>query len=106
LVTDIAIWNAPLPAVRYGSRGVAATHADVTGRRAGHEFTEADYVPVRTYLKTTRAVVQAQPAPVAIVSTVDAGSATDVGRAQAAIQLYSSIFNYREPPAGRLSIRV
>jgi hypothetical protein len=51
-------------------------------------------------------VVQAQPAPVEIVSTVNAGNAMDVGRAQAAIQLYSSIFNYREPPAGRLSVRV
>jgi hypothetical protein len=105
LVTDIAIWNAPLPSVRYGSRGAAATHADVTGQRAGHEFTAADYVPVRTYLKTIRAVVQAQPVPVEIVSTVHDSSAIAVGRAQAAIQLYSSIFNYRDAPAGRLSVR-
>jgi hypothetical protein len=106
LVTDIAIWNAaPLP-VRYGGRGAAAIHADVTGQSAGQEFAEADYVPVKTYLKSVRAVVPAEPAPVEIVSTVQERSAIDFGRAQAAIQLYSSIFNYRDPPAGRLSVRV
>jgi hypothetical protein len=106
LVNDIAIWNAPLPSVRYGGPGAAATRDDVTGQRAGHEFIEADYVPVKTYLKTIRSVVQAQAAPVKIVSMVHDSSAIAVGRAQAAIQLYSSIFNYRDPPAGGLSVRV
>ena len=89
MVTDIAIWNAPLPPVQYGGSGAAAT-----------------YVPVKAYLKTIRAVVQAHPVPVEIVATVHDGSGIDVGRARAAIQLYSSIFNYRDPPAGRLCVRV
>jgi hypothetical protein len=105
LVTDIAIWNAPLPSVRYGGRGSAAIQAEVTGQSAGHGFADADYVPVRTYLKTTRGVGHAHSAAVEIVSTVQDGSPMDVTRAQAAIQLYSSIFNYRDPPAARLSVR-
>jgi hypothetical protein len=104
LVTDIAIWNAPLP-VRYGGRGVAAPQADVPGHSAGDEFTDADYVPVNTYPKTVRAVVRAEPAAIE-VAAVNHRSAIDFGRAQSAIQLYTSIFNYRHPRAGQLSVYV
>jgi hypothetical protein len=101
---DIAIWNAPPPPARYG--GVAALQASITGQSAGDEFTDADYVPVNTYLKTVRAVVGAAPAAIEIVAAASERSAIDFGRAQSAIHLYTSIFNYRHPPAQRLSVRV
>jgi hypothetical protein len=109
LVTDITIWNAPLPPARFGGRGVAAPQADVTGQRAGDEFTDADYVPVNTYLKTARAVVRAEPATIDMVPAASDGTALDFARAQraqSAIRLYTSIFNYRHPPPDRLCVRV
>ena len=108
MVTDITIWNAPPPPARFGGRGVAAPQADVSGQRAGgDEFTDADYVPVNTYLKTVRAVVRAEPATIdgVVVATSDR-TALGFARAQSAIQLYTSIFNYRHPPAGQLSVHV
>ena len=105
LVTDITIWTAPAASVRYESKGTDATRADVTGHRAGEEFTEADYVPVSRYPKPLRAVSGMDHA-VAIVSTVNERRVTPAGRADAAIRLYTSIFNYRYLPAGGLSVHV
>jgi hypothetical protein len=77
----------------------------VTGQRAGHEFTDADYVPVNTYPKSVRAVVRAEPATIDMVATNES-TTLDFGRARSAIQLYTSIFNYRHPPPDQLCIRV
>ena len=92
MVTDITIWTAPTPAARYESKGTDAARADVTGHSAGDEFTDADFVPVSTY-----------PKPLGAVTRMDHAVAVS---AQAAIQLYTSIFNYRYPPAGGLSVHV
>ena len=78
----------------------------MTGQRAGHEFTDADYVPVNTYLKTVRALVRAEPATIDMVATANESATLDFGRARSAIQLYTSIFNYRHPPPDQLCVRV
>ena len=106
MVTDITIWNAPSPPALFGGRGVAAPQAQVSGQRAGHEFTDADYVPVNTYLKTVRAVVRTEPATIDMVATANERTTLDFSRAQSAIQLYTSIFNYRHPAPAQLCIRV
>src|ERR1700722_6044936 len=103
---DIAIWNAPPPPARYGGRGVTALQLNVNGQSSGDEFTDADYVPVTTYLKSVRAVVRAEPATIEMVAAASERSAIDFARAQSGIKLYTSIFNYRHPPAGQLSIHV
>lgn len=105
MVTDIAIWDAP-PSVRYGGGGLPARPTDLSGHSAHDDFTDADYVPVRTYLKPVRTVIRAAPAATEIVATVNEGSGIDIGRGRSAIQLYTSIFNYREPPAPRLYVCV
>ncbi len=106
MLTDVAIWNAPPPPVRYGARGVVAIQPEVTGQKAGDEFTDADYVPVDTYMKTGRAVARMQRASIEVASTVNQTVAVNAGRARAAIELYTSIFNYGGPAAPALSIRV
>jgi hypothetical protein len=78
----------------------------VTGHSAREDFTEADYVPVSTYSKPLRAVAGADRAASALVSTVDERRVTRAGRAHAAIELYTSIFNYRFVPAAGLSVHV
>jgi hypothetical protein len=78
----------------------------VTEQRAGHDFTDADYVPVNTYLKTVRAVARAEPATIDVVAAANERTTLDFGRARSAIQLYTSIFNYRHPPPDQLCIRV
>ncbi len=107
MVTDIAIWNASLAPARYGAREATAIQADVPQRRAGYDYTDAVYVPVKTYSKSVRPSVPSQAAAAEIVATVTAGGSIDRGRNQAAVQLYASIFNYRYPaPAALISMRV
>ena len=106
LVTDITIWTAPAPSVRYEGKGTGAARADVTGRRAGEEFTEADYVPVSTYPKPLGAVTGMGPAVAMLSTAYERGQVTHFGRADAAIRLYTSIFNYRYLPVGGLSVHV
>jgi len=106
VITDIAIWTAPSLPVRHTGSVAVGLHADVTGRRAGDEYSEADYVPVGTYLRAIHPVAPEHTALIDVAPATRHVPAADFGHSQAGIQLYTSIFNYRGPPTGLISVRV
>jgi hypothetical protein len=110
VLTEVAIRNPPSPSTRYGVTEVIAIQPQVAGQNArrdfSRDFTDVDYVAVETYLKTGRSLMLTQRAPVESVTPGNERVAGSVGRARAAIALYTAIFNYRGPPAPALSIQV
>lgn len=108
MLTDVAIWSPPSPPVQSGSRAVLVIPSQVAGHPAFQGLTDADYVPVETYLKTGRSLRRSPRSGVAVVATATGHAGempTGAGsRARAAIELYTSIFNYGSQPASALSI--
>lgn len=97
-----------------GETGVRIDHSGMVIASTGTDLVlwnesasvSPDRVTVTAGASRARAVVEVRAVTADVPATLVVRSGADGGRTQAAIRLYTWIFNYRGPPAVELSLRV